>query len=75
MPRLLRCAPRGASVALRGRRRCGLAANAPPQDLGNLAPKKVDWDLKRDIGPKLEKLERRTQRAIAEMLRDKLAAA
>lgn len=33
-------------------------------DLLNLAPQKIDWDLKRDIAPKLEKLERRTKRAI-----------
>lgn len=41
-------------------------------DLGNLAPRKVDWDLKRDINKKLEKLERRTQRAIAELIRERL---
>ncbi|VDI37422.1 coiled-coil domain-containing protein 12 [Mytilus galloprovincialis] len=38
----------------------------------NLAPRKPDWDLKRDIAKKLEKLERRTQRAIAELIRDRL---
>ncbi|VDI17599.1 coiled-coil domain-containing protein 12-like [Mytilus galloprovincialis] len=41
-------------------------------DLMNLAPRKPDWDLKRDIAKKLEKLERRTQRAIAELIRDRL---
>lgn len=41
-------------------------------DFTNLAPRKPDWDLKRDIGPKLEKLERRTQRAIAELIRERL---
>lgn len=41
-------------------------------DLANLAPRKVDWDLKRDVAKKLEKLERRTQRAIAELIRDRL---
>lgn len=40
-----------------------------PQDILNLAPRKVDWDLKRDIEGKLAKLERRTQRAIAELIR------
>lgn len=35
----------------------------------SLAPRKVDWDLKRDIEGKLAKLERRTQRAIAELIR------
>jgi len=38
------------------------------QDLVKLAPRKPDWDLKRDIAKKLEKLERRTQRAIAELI-------
>jgi len=38
------------------------------QDLVNLAPRKPDWDLKRDVAKKLEKLERRTQRAIAELI-------
>ena len=41
-------------------------------DFSNLAPRKPDWDLKRDIAPKLEKLERRTQKAIAELIRDRL---
>ncbi|KAK3604478.1 hypothetical protein CHS0354_019069 [Potamilus streckersoni] len=37
-------------------------------DLVNLAPRKPDWDLKRDVAKKLEKLERKTQRAIAELI-------
>ena len=37
-----------------------------------LAPKKINWDLKRDIQPKLDKLERRTQRAIVALLRERL---
>merc|ERR1719367_663809 len=41
-------------------------------DFTNLAPRKPDWDLKRDIAPRLEKLERRTQRAIAELIRERL---
>uniref|UniRef100_A0A8C2G098 Coiled-coil domain containing 12 n=1 Tax=Cyprinus carpio TaxID=7962 RepID=A0A8C2G098_CYPCA len=41
-------------------------------DLANLAPRKPDWDLKRDVAKKLEKLERRTQKAIAELIRDRL---
>lgn len=41
-------------------------------DLVNLAPRKPDWDLKRDVSKKLEKLERRTQRAIAELIRERL---
>ncbi|KAK6181545.1 hypothetical protein SNE40_009376 [Patella caerulea] len=43
-------------------------------DLTNLAPRKPDWDLKRDVTKKLEKLERRTQRAIAELIRERLKA-
>ena len=38
----------------------------------NLAPRKPDWDLKRDIAKKLEKLERRTARAIGEIIRERL---
>ena len=40
----------------------------------SIAPKKVNWDLKRDIAKKLNKLERRTQKAIVELLREKLEA-
>ncbi|KAK1795290.1 hypothetical protein P4O66_010462, partial [Electrophorus voltai] len=52
------------------------AANPEPVieevDLANLAPRKPDWDLKRDVAKKLEKLEKRTQKAIAELIRDRL---
>ncbi|EEB10425.1 coiled-coil domain-containing protein, putative [Pediculus humanus corporis] len=41
-------------------------------DISNLAPQKPDWDLKRDISKKLEKLERRTHKAIAELIRERL---
>ncbi|XP_012056734.1 PREDICTED: coiled-coil domain-containing protein 12 [Atta cephalotes] len=41
-------------------------------DISNLAPRKPDWDLKRDIAKKLEILERRTQKAIAEEVRARL---
>ena len=41
-------------------------------DFMNLAPRKPDWDLKRDIAKKLEKLERRTARAIGEIIRERL---
>lgn len=41
-------------------------------DIQNLAPRKPDWDLKRDVSKKLNILERRTQRAIAELIRDRL---
>jgi coiled-coil domain-containing protein 12 len=39
----------------------------------DVAPKKPNWDLKRDITKKLEKLERRTQQAIVEMIREQVA--
>ena len=37
-----------------------------------ISTKKVNWDLKRDIQPKMDKLERRTQRAIVDLLRERL---
>ena len=43
-------------------------------DITNLAPRKPDWDLKRDIAKKLEKLEKRTARAIGEIIRERLKA-
>ncbi|WKY07710.1 hypothetical protein Q1695_007295 [Nippostrongylus brasiliensis] len=42
-------------------------------DLSTLAPKKIDWDLKRDIEKKMQKLDRRTQKCIAEMIRQRLS--
>uniref|UniRef100_A0A336KK58 CSON011392 protein n=1 Tax=Culicoides sonorensis TaxID=179676 RepID=A0A336KK58_CULSO len=41
-------------------------------DISNLAPRKIDWDLKRDVAKKLQVLERRTQKAIAELIRDRM---
>ncbi|KAL6043368.1 ATP-dependent RNA helicase [Balamuthia mandrillaris] len=41
-------------------------------DVLNLAPKKPNWDLKRDVEKKLDILEKRTQRALYEMLKEKL---
>ncbi|XP_003384885.1 PREDICTED: coiled-coil domain-containing protein 12-like [Amphimedon queenslandica] len=41
-------------------------------NLSNLAPKKANWDLKRDTASKLEILERRTQKAIIELIRERL---
>ncbi|KAI9279935.1 cwf18 pre-mRNA splicing factor-domain-containing protein [Umbelopsis sp. AD052] len=38
-------------------------------DLFSLAPKRANWDLKRDVEKKLETLDKRTQRAIAEIIR------
>lgn len=42
------------------------------QEIANLAPRKPDWDLKRDVAKKLAKLEKRTQRAIAILIRERL---
>ncbi|CAO3632158.1 unnamed protein product [Cunninghamella blakesleeana] len=44
----------------------------PNNDLFNLAPKKANWDLRRDVEKKLEKLDKRTQRAIVELIRQRL---
>lgn len=41
-------------------------------DISNLAPRKVDFDLKRAINKKLQKLEKRTQKAISELIRERL---
>lgn len=38
-------------------------------ELLNLAPKRANWDIERDIAPMLKKLEKRTQYAIVEILR------
>ncbi len=41
----------------------------PPQDLlASVAPKKANFDLKREIQPKLDKLERRTLRALVDIM-------
>ncbi|XP_030761894.1 coiled-coil domain-containing protein 12 [Sitophilus oryzae] len=41
-------------------------------DVTSLAPRKPDWDLKRDIAKRIEQVERQTQRAIAELIRERL---
>ena len=41
-------------------------------DLIQLAPKKPDWDLKRAIQPRLDRLNKKTERAIAELIRERL---
>ncbi|ORX50325.1 hypothetical protein BCR36DRAFT_412348 [Piromyces finnis] len=41
-------------------------------NLQNLAPKKPNWDLKRDLEKKLEKLEKKTQICINEIIRERL---
>ena len=47
-------------------------AGAPGGALASLAPQKVNADLKRDIKGKLDRLERRTQRALVELLKERL---
>jgi coiled-coil domain-containing protein 12 len=41
-------------------------------DLNNLAPQKVDWDLKRDLGKVNKLLEKKTQQSIIEIIRERL---
>ncbi|KAG5654115.1 hypothetical protein H0H81_007167 [Sphagnurus paluster] len=43
-------------------------------DIFNIAPKRPNWDLKRDMDKKLAKLERKTQEAIHTLIRQRLAA-
>ncbi|EIN07197.1 mRNA splicing factor [Punctularia strigosozonata HHB-11173 SS5] len=43
-------------------------------DLFNIAPKRANWDLKREMEKKLAKLERKTQEAIHTLIRQRLAA-
>ncbi|GJN39427.1 hypothetical protein PR202_gb28545 [Eleusine coracana subsp. coracana] len=47
------------------------AESAEPKQLenpfGNIAPKNPNWDLKRDVQKRIDKLEKRTQKALAEI--------
>ncbi|KAL1677377.1 mRNA splicing factor [Schizophyllum commune] len=43
-------------------------------DVFNIAPKRANWDLKRDMEKKVARLERRTQEAIHTLIRQRLAA-
>ena len=38
----------------------------------DIAPKKANWDLKRDVARKVARLERRKQRAIVELIRERV---
>jgi coiled-coil domain-containing protein 12 len=49
------------------------ALQANTTELTTMAPKKINWDLKRDIKTKLDKLEKKTQKAIVQLLRERLA--
>ena len=44
-------------------------------DILALAPKKINWDLKEAVQPRLEKLERRTQRAILALIKERMETA
>ena len=46
----------------------------PAQDLFNIAPKRPNWDLKRELDKKLAKLERKTQESIHTLIRAYLSA-
>ncbi|KAG9226204.1 hypothetical protein CCMSSC00406_0005115 [Pleurotus cornucopiae] len=43
-------------------------------DVFNIAPKRANWDLKREMDKKVARLERRTQEAIHTLIRQRLAA-
>eukprot|EP00055_Hartaetosiga_balthica_P013515 m.69862 g.69862 ORF g.69862 m.69862 type:complete len:163 (-) comp8287_c1_seq1:1738-2226(-) len=46
--------------------------NSTIEDVINLAPRKVDWDLKRNVEEKMEILQKKTNRAIAQLIQDRL---
>lgn len=50
------------------------AAAAADPDSITIAPRKPNWDLKRDVAAKLDALNKQTERALAEMVRQKIAA-
>ncbi|KAI9458267.1 mRNA splicing factor [Russula earlei] len=50
------------------------AKRAQDLDLLNIAPKRPNWDLKREMEKKVAKLERQTQQAIHTLIRQRLAA-
>jgi len=43
-------------------------------DLLNIAPKRPNWDLKREMEKRMAKLERKTQEAVHTLIRQRLAA-
>ena len=53
-----------------GAKGLALESNVGDVDPSMLAPRRVNWDLKRDVEPKLEKLERRTRRALVDIARE-----
>ncbi|OQR90871.1 hypothetical protein ACHHYP_05172 [Achlya hypogyna] len=53
-----------------------VAPEAAPEEeeVVAIAPKKPTWDLERSLEKQMKKLERRTQNAIVQILREKMAA-
>ena len=51
-----------------------LEPNVGDVDPGMVAPRRANWDLKRDVEARLEKLERRTRRALVDVARDEARA-
>lgn len=45
----------------------------PSLDLDNLVPRKANWDIERSLEPKLNRLEKRTQRAILQIVQGRVA--
>ena len=52
---------------------CEWQTQTKPEVQLDVAPKKANWDLKQHISKKLEKLERRTQQAIVDLIKAKVA--
>lgn len=53
------------------------AAGVDPEDVDldvvNLAPRKPNWDLKRDLDKKMSKLQKRTDKAIKQLIRERIS--
>ena len=65
---LRRDEPGGILIQPAARARVRVAGGTAEETLANLQPKKPHWDLQRDVQGRLDKLERRTQRAIVELM-------
>jgi len=52
----------------------GLEPNVGDVDPGMVAPRRANWDLKRDVEARLERLERRTRRALVDVAREEARA-
>ena len=51
-----------------------LEPNVGDVDPGMVAPRRANWDLKRDVEARLERLERRTRRALVDVAREEARA-